>query len=285
VTTGRLAGWSLLFGALLAGCGPARPPAAPRPPERAIERVLPLAPDVTELVFAVGGGARVVAVPTAADHPPAVDGYPRVPHSDLEAILATRPDLVIATTAGNDPRLVSRLEALGVSVVTLDVRSFLDLEAGARRVGDLLGESERGAALAEAIRERRTAAAARVRPLPRRRALYVIWWDPLMVAAPGTFHDDLLLVAGLVNAAPGAAGRYPRVSPELLLSPDLEVVVAPDEPDLRAGYARVAGRPAGRRVTAGDVPVIWIPADAASRPGPRLIEALEALVEARLEQP
>ena len=81
--------------------------------------------------------------------------------------------------------------------------------------------------------------------LPRRGALYVVWWEPLIVAAPGTFHDDLLRRAALANLAPAGAGRYPRVDPELLLDPRLEVVVAADEPDLRAGFARTAATPAG----------------------------------------
>jgi hypothetical protein len=109
----------------------------------------------------------------------------------------------------------------------------------------------------------------------------MVWWEPLIAAAPGTFHDDLLRSAALGNLVSAGAGRYPRVDPELLLDPRLDLVVAPDEKDLREGFARVARSPAGARLASGAVRVLWLPADAASRPGPRLPDALEALVAAR----
>jgi len=244
----------------------------------AVERIVPLMPDVTELAFALGAGERVVAVPPAADHPEAVAHLPRVAPGDIESIVAARPDLVLASTAGSDPRLVERLAALGIAVFTVDVTSCERLAEAARLVGRAVGNAQEGAMLAGAISGRCRAVDARAASLPERRALYVIWWEPLIVAAPGTFHDDLLRRVRLVNLAPSTAGRYPRVDPELLLDPRLEVVVAADERDLRDGLAR--SRLAGR-VRTGGVRVHWLPAAPASRPGPRLPEALEALLAAR----
>ncbi len=246
-----------------------------------------LAPDVTEMAYALGAGGSLVAVPAAADFPPAARLLPHVDPSDTEAIVALRPDLVLATTAGDDPRVISRLRELGVRVFTADVTSFATLAGVCRAAGRALGRPAAGDRLAanvEALCARAGTAAA---SLPRRRALYVVWWDPLIVASPGTFHDDLLRRAGLLNLAPPGGPRYPRANPELLLDPRLEVVVAADEPDLRAGFARVVGTAAGTRIASGAVRVIWLPADPASRPGPRLPQALEALVAARerMERP
>ena len=246
-----------------------------------------LAPDVTEMAYALGAGGALVAVPAAADFPPAARQLPHVDPSDIEAIVALRPDLVLATTAGNDPREIARLRELGIPVFIADVTSFEALVGVFRSAGRALGHAAAGdrvAAEIEALCARAGAAAA---SLPRRRALYVVWWDPLIVASPGTFHDDLLRRAGLANLAPPGGERYPRANPELLLDPRLEVVVAADEPDLRAGFARVVGTAAGTRIAAGAVRVIWLPADPASRPGPRLPQALEALVAARqrMERP
>jgi ABC-type hemin transport system substrate-binding protein len=257
------------------------------PSSGAVRRVVALAPDVTEMAYALGAGGSVVAVPASADFPPAARRLPHVDPSDTEAIVALRPDLVLATTAGDDPRVIARLRELGVRVLTADVTSFATLAGACRDFGRALGRPAAGDRLAaevEALCARADAAAA---PLPHRRALYVVWWDPLIVASPGTFHDDLLRRAGLVNLAPPGGQRYPRANPELLLDPRLEVVVAADEPDLRAGFARVAGTAAGARIASGAVRVIWLPADPASRPGPRLPQALEALVAARerMERP
>ncbi len=244
-------------------------------------RVVALAPDVTEIVMAVGGGDRVVAVPDAADYPPGVDRYPRVAPGDVESILSFRPDLVIATTAGNDPSVIERLSRLGIRVMTLDVTDFTALEAAVRMVGDVLGTGSRAERLAADLHRRWTTARDRAADLPLLEGLYVVWWDPLVVAAPGTFHDALLRRAHIVNRVPTGAGRYPRLDPEILLDDTIAVIVAPDEPDVRAGFRRVAAAPVGRRLAAGTVPVLWLPADAASRPGPRLVDALEALVAAR----
>jgi ABC-type Fe3+-hydroxamate transport system substrate-binding protein len=238
-------------------------------------------PDVTELAFALGAGDRVVAAPPAADHPEAVARLPRIAPSDIESIVAARPDLVLASAAGSDPRVVERLAALGLRVCTVDVTSCERLADAARLVGRLVGNAEGGQTLAATIEGRCRAAGARAASLPERNALYVIWWEPLIVAAPGTFHDDLLRRARLVNLAPTVSALPARRS-RTLLDPRLEVVVAADEPDLRDGLER--SRLAGR-ARSGSVGIHWLPAAPASRPGPRLAEALDALVAAREANP
>jgi ABC-type Fe3+-hydroxamate transport system substrate-binding protein len=249
-----------------------------------VRRLVPLAPDVTEVAFAVGAGPLVVAVPAAADYPPEVARLPHVSPSDAEAIVTLAPDMVFATTAGNDPRLVGRLRELGIRVCSMDVTSFARLAGACRLAGEVLGLPAQGERLAHEVEERTSRATESARRLPLRNALLVVWWNPLIVAAPGTFHDDLLRRARLADLAPSSAGRYPRVNPEVLLDPRLDVVVAPDEPDLRAGFARVVASAAGSRLASGAVRVIWLPADLVDRPGPRLPGALEALVAARIER-
>ena len=245
-------------------------------------RIVALAPDVTEIAFALGCGERIVAVGPSADFPPEARAIPRLDPNDAESILVLAPDLLLATTAGNDPRVVTRLQELGVAVFTADVTSCGSLATTCEALGEVLGESERGARLAAEISRRCELAARSAAALPTARALYVVWWEPLIVAAPGTFHDDLLRLAGLANAAPRGAGRYPRVDPELLLDPRLEVAVTPADVEVVAGLQRLLTSPAYRSLSRPSLRVIRLPADAASRPGPRLPEALEALVAARV---
>jgi iron complex transport system substrate-binding protein len=248
-------------------------------------RVVALAPDVTELAFAVGAGSSIVAVPATADFPAAAKALPHIDPGDVEAVLARAPDLVLATTAGNDPRLVERLRQLRVPVCTVDVTSFARLVEAVRLVGEVTGRPADAAALATDLSRRVDAARSRAAGLAVLRGLYVVWWDPLIVAAPGTFPDDLLRAAGLRNAAPAAAGRYPRIDPEVLLDPSLDVVVAPDEPDVRATFETMRRRPVADRLRGGRMRLIWLPADLANRPGPRLVDALEHLVREREAMP
>ncbi len=240
-----------------------------------------LAPDVTEIVFALSAADRLVAVPQAADYPEEARRLPHIDPASIESILAHRPDLVLATTAGNDPRIVGRLSALGVRTFTVDPTSLRRVADGFLLVSDALGVPARGRELEREFSSRVARARARAAALLPCTGLYIVWWQPLMVAGPGTFHHDLLGAAGLANLAPGGAGRYPRINPELLLDPRLDVVVVPDESDMRGGLARLAGDPVGRRLVSGDVAVLWLAADPASRPGPRLAAALEQLVEMR----
>jgi len=248
-------------------------------------RIISLAPDVTELAFAVGAGARLVAAPATADYPPQASHLRRVDPGDLESVVALRPDLVLATTAGNDFRFVARARALGLAVCCTDVTSFARLAEACRLVAAVVGCEPRGTQLAAELGARVAALERASAALPRRAALYVAWWEPLIVASPGTFHDDLLLRAGLANVAPGSGGRYPRLDPETLLDSRLEVVVVPDEPDMRDGFTRLLSTTAGSRLRARALRTIWLPADAANRPGPRLVDALAALVLAREREP
>ena len=248
-------------------------------------RVVALAPDVTELAFAIGAGPLLVATSSTADFPPAARALAKISADDVETVLAQAPDLVLATTAGNDPRVVDRLRGLDIAVCTFDVTSLARLSDAVTLAGTVLGRGAAATALADELTGRFAAAGHRAGQLPRRPALYVVWWEPLIIAAPGTVHDDLLRRAGLDSTVPRLAGRYPRVDPEVLLDRRLAILVTPDEPDARATFAAVSARPLAERIRSGALRVIWLPADLVSRPGPRLADALELLVAARESDP
>jgi len=243
------------------------------------DRVVTLAPDVTELVWALGAGNRLAAVPETADYPPQVLGLPRVNPGDVESILGHRPDLVVASTAGNDPRVVDRLRNLGVPAFTADVTSFVRLREAAELLGNILGTPEAGRELGERLGRATDQATLPVKET-RPGALFVVWWHPLIVAAPGTVHHDLLYRSGLENLAPGGAGRYPRLQPEVLLDRRLQVIVTPDEPENLAALSEIRTSPLGRHMAAGRVTIIPAPADEVSRPGPRLPQALAFMRDA-----
>lgn len=254
-------------------------------PPGPVQRVVTLAPDVTEIVFALSAGSRVVAVPATANFPDEVRRLPRVDPQSPESILAHRPDLVLATTAGNDPRVVDQLRVLGMRVLTVDPISLSRIAASFSLIGRALGLPEKGHQLEARFRSQVEAARRRMADLPPLTGLYVVWWQPFMVAGPGTFHHDLLAAAGITNLAPAGAGRYPRLNLETLLDSRLEVIVIPDEDELRVGFQQVTKSAAGRRLRSGDVATLWLPADPASRPGPRLANALAHLVASRLGLP
>ena len=252
---------------------PAGPDAGPR--------IVSLAPNLTEILFALGLQDRVVGVTDYCDHPPevrektSIGGYV---NPNLEAILALEPDLAVATPNIGNREAVLRLQELGVEFLIVDTPDLASLYAGIREIAARAGVPERGEALAGEMAAAAESIRARLAPLPRVRALFVFAHDPLIVAGPGTFFDEMLRLAGGENLASGDTGRFPHYSLErvVLEGPDViveTVMAAGGEPDV-AFWERWPTIPAVR-----DGRVCTPPPDPMLRPGPRVPEGLRLLAE------
>lgn len=249
-------------------------------------RVVALAPSAAEIVYALGAAGSVVGVSDFAADLPESKGKPRLGGfaPDLERIAALSPDLVVVSRDGTDRRAAERIAALGIPVVVTDGTSLAGVFADVERVGAALGRAAEARRLVSELERRATAAEARS---PRRtgearpRALALIWPDPPVVAGPSTFVGDLLERAGLANVVPAAAGEWPRVSHETLVAWNPRLLVRPETPENRAAFA-AAFAPGSRWLllpAARDGRVVVLPGAWLERPGPRLVDALEALVE------
>lgn len=249
-------------------------------------RIVALAPSAAEIVYALGGAARVVGVSDFAADLPESRGKAKLGGfaPDLERIAALHPDLAVVSRDGTDRRAVDRLASLGVRVVVTDATSLDGVFEDIRRVGSALGATAEAARLVAAMKSR--AAAAQARSAARRRpvrpsALALIWPDPPVVAGRATFVGDLLLRAGLENVVPASAGEWPRVSYETLVSWSPRVVIRPETAENGAAF-RDAFAPGSRWLLLPAVRegrVVVLPGAWLERPGPRLVDALEMLVE------
>ncbi|ACL66945.1 periplasmic binding protein [Anaeromyxobacter dehalogenans 2CP-1] len=249
-----------------------RPSAPPR-------RVVVLAPSLTDVVLALGLGDRLVGV-TQLDDAPEVRHVPRVGgfiDPNPEAILGLRPDLVLWISDGGALAAVRRVAELSQAssrpfpVVAIPVVSVADVLATPRIVGEALGAPAAGARLSAELAAEVERVRARAASLPRRRALFLVGREPLVVAGPGSFPDELLRIAGAVNVV-GGSRPWPVFPLERAVALDPEVVVdgAPQEP--AEGIVRLSAIPAVRRGA-----VVRLPDDALLRPGPRMIRGLETL--------
>ncbi|HEY8369934.1 MAG TPA: cobalamin-binding protein [Thermodesulfobacteriota bacterium] len=249
-------------------------------------RIVSLAPNLTEIVYALGLGDRLVGVTDFCDYPAEVSRVPRVggvTSPSAERIVSLHPDLVLATTAGNGRDEILALARLGLPVVVSAPR---DVDAVARSfelIGLAAGVPDRGRALASAFRDRIDAVRRRVADRPRPRTLVVVWPDPIVAAGPSSFVASLLAVAGGVNALSGHGGRfteqYPTLGVEsvLALAPEAIVLAAFPGKTIEAldRLRRYPQLPAVR-----DGRLAAIPQELLIRPGPRLALAAEALAEA-----
>ncbi|MBW2703974.1 MAG: cobalamin-binding protein [Deltaproteobacteria bacterium] len=249
------------------------------------ERIVSLAPNLTEMVFALGQGKRVVGVSRFDDFPPEVKTLPKVGgfvDPSLEGILALKPDLVLCVpSAGNESTMRILAERLGVPVFIMPAYSFNDVFRSLRKLGSLLGAKVQARALEASMRQRIKQVKARVKGQARPRVLVVYGHQPLVVAGPGTFADTMLRMAGGQNALTKSALRYPSLPMETVIRLAPEVIVdasmAGDGADTRkdrasAFWARWQVLPAVRE---GRVHLfnsaLWF------RPGPRVVDGLETL--------
>jgi iron complex transport system substrate-binding protein len=247
------------------------------PPAPAVpRRVVTLAPSLTDVVVALGLADRVVGV-TRYDDAPEVAERPRVGgflDPSAEAVVALRPDLVLWMTDGGALPAVERIASLGVPVLAFPIVSVADLLAAARLVGRALGDAPAGERLAAKIDgdvARVRAKAAGVRPV---RVLFVVGREPLVVAGPGSYPDEVLRLAGAVNVATGAR-PWPVYPLEKAVADDPEVVVDGAVLEPPEGLKRLAAIPAVRHGR-----IVRLKDDAALRPGPRLPAALAELFAA-----
>lgn len=239
-------------------------------------RLVSLAPSVTEILFSLGAGPRVVGVTDFCSYPPEAAGRTRIGgmiNPDLERIVHLRPDLVVATTAGNYPDDVERIERLGIPVYTIATPTLESVMTTLASVGAILGEQERAGRLVADLRSRiervRTGAAGR----PRVPALFVIEPDPLIVPGRATFIGEALAVAGADLVTTGQAASWAQYDMEQVIGMRPEAILTPEAN--RAWSESLGGREDWLRVPAVAGGRVYVISDSIQRPGPRIVDGIE----------
>jgi iron complex transport system substrate-binding protein len=260
---------------------------------RPASRVISLAPSNAEILFAVGAGDRVVGRTSVDDYPPEVGSIASIggmtPKTiNLEAIVALRPDLVLATCGVQEP-IVAPLERLGLTVVAIDAQDFEGVAKNIRQVGQLTDHVADADRLAKQFLDRVEAVRRRVasRSTPRPRVLYLMREEPLMTAGPATFIGQMIETAGGINVFCDVTARYPRPSEEEILarSPDIIAMaygaMNAGKRDNEVRRARIRARPGWSEIPAVRVGrIAFLQEDRITRPGPRLVEGLEEMANA-----
>jgi iron complex transport system substrate-binding protein len=248
--------------------GPRRHLGPPVPAQ--VRRVVTLAPSLSELVLALGAGERLVGV-TRFDDDPRTAKLPRVGgfnDPEPEAVLALRPDLALAEPAPSNRGPVETLARLGIPIETFPLSTVAEIESAVEGAGALLGLREKAAELNARIEESRKAARKASEKKQRPRALLVFSLEPLVVAGPRSFAGELLADAGGTNASGDNQKPFFRMSAELAVRAQPEVIVL-------CGVEPTPGRPAIAGLE--KVRLARLPSSALMHPGPRVPEALDDL--------
>lgn len=247
-------------------------------------RIVSLAPDITEVLFALGLGGRVAGVTIYCDYPPEALAKPKIGgfiNPSLEAILAQRPDLVIATADGNRREDVERLAGLGVAVYVVNTRSLDEIFAAIRAVGTITGRAAAAETLAGELARRRDRVRAAVASRPPVSVFVALDRNPLVTAGAGTFVAELVALAGGRNVVGASAIGYPTMNMEQLLAADPEAIVDAAEAreipqaEAEALWRAIPGAAGLRAVRRGRILVTGM--GSFFRPGPRVVQSLERL--------
>lgn len=249
------------------------------------DRLVSLAPGNTEILFALGLGDKVVGVDDYSDYPPEAAQVAKIggfSNPNVEKIVALKPDLVFATNMHE--QAVRQLEKLGIPVAVVSPKSVEDVLQSIRWIGKMTSTGERAVELVADLESRIKKVEAVVKGIPEEKrpwVYYEVYFDPLMTAGPRTFIGQLIELAGGRNIAYDANTDYPEFSAEAIIKRNPEIIIFPqwhgsesltvEQMKSRDGWQQVRAIKNNR--------VFGIDANIISRPGPRIVEALEVLAK------
>jgi iron complex transport system substrate-binding protein len=244
--------------------------------EAPAQRIVSLAPHVTEQLFAAGAGAKLVGVSEYSDYPEEAKRLPRVASSgavNLEMVLALKPDLVVAWRLEATTAALVRLESLGVPVFYSEPRRLAQIPDMIAALGDLAGTAAIARPVAESLRKELAQLDASYRARRPVTVFYQISERPLMTLGGGQFVSDAIALCGGRNIFAAESVMAPMVNVESVLAADPEAIVATQDAWL-ASWRRFPGL---RAVQAGNL--FTVPVNEMHRHGPRAIGATKRLCE------
>lgn len=190
-------------------------------------RIVSLAPSVTETLFAIGAKAEVVGVCTFCDFPHEVEKIDRVGSystPNVETIIAKKPDVVIGVPP-NNPEAIATLQQLGIRVVIVEVDTIAQIRTAIRTIAHEAGRVEQGETLLRDMDKRIDEIRARLNGAPQRRVLMVVGQEPLIAVGSGIFLNELISQAQGVNIAAEANQPWVRLSLEVAVAKQPEVII------------------------------------------------------------
>ncbi|GGA77756.1 cobalamin-binding protein [Neiella marina] len=195
-------------------------------------RIIALAPNLVELIYALGGGQQLVGVVEHSNFPaealllPTVGNYAQI---NMEQVLALKPDLVLAWRGGTSPQAVKRLEALGLAVHWQDINNYDDVATALIQLGQLLGRMDQAHQLAQSFNQQLARVRQQFQSKAKLTAFYELWPQPLTTVGKGSWPQQSLELCGVTNVFLNAIGEYPHVSVEHVVGARPQLIIQPKD--------------------------------------------------------
>lgn len=242
-----------------------------------VERIVSLAPNLTETIYALGLQDHLVGDTDYCDYPPEAQKKPKVGgtiNPSIEEVAAMRPDVVLMASI-NRFETVRALDDLNIPVYETDPHNVQEILTSTIKLADVLGVAQNGVALAGEMQQRLADLQQRLGELPARRVLFVVWTEPLISIGKNTFIADALRKAGAVSIV-DTTQDWPKVSLEEIVSLQPEFLVFTVQNDEKApDLLALSALPGWRSLEAVRNHRFVIVSDAVNRPAPRIISAIE----------
>lgn len=242
------------------------------------QRIVSLAPHLTEMAFAVGAGEQLVGVVSHSDYPPAARALPNVGgyhQPDMEKLLTLKPDLVLAWQSGASPALLDTLHRLGIKTWVSRGAHLDDIPNELRGIGLLSGHAAQGEQQVENFSRELNALAQAHQNVRQVRGFYQIWPQPLVTVSDGHFISEAMQHCGITNIVGASSNLTPTWSVEAVLRARPELIItSPPARDFER-WSRWAELPAVKNNA-----LIILPPDVLMRPAPRVLDGMRALCAA-----
>jgi iron complex transport system substrate-binding protein len=248
---------------------------------RPAQRIVTLAPHLTELAYAAGAGNRLVGVAGYSDYPPEGAAIPRVGDAvrvDAESILALKPDLVLAWRSGNPPAEVGRIEQVGFPVFVTEPSRLSDIPRLLRAIGALAGTGPPAEAAAAGFERDIRALRGRYAKAPRVRVFYLIWHKPLLTVSGAHLISETIELCGGENVFADLKQLTPAVSLEALMAARPHAVLGGSSSG--GGEQFIAQWRGVMPPPLNELPAHYIHPDLIQRPTPRIVEGVRAVCSA-----
>jgi iron complex transport system substrate-binding protein len=246
------------------------------------ERIVSLAPNLTEIVYKVGAGSRLVGNTTYCDYPPEAQGVAKVGdtlHPSIERIIALRPQLILVSTASQLETFTRQLEEQQIAVYVTDPRNLQGVIRSIRAIGDLLGQPEEAGRVADELSARARQVEEAIKTGRSVSVFYQLSVEPLYTAGRDSYITDLISRAGGHSVTSDVPGAWPRYSDEAALASRPEAIIMATGGSMGEANTEIAAA-LKKSPAAMNGRIIKINGDYLSRPGPRLIDGLEQMARA-----
>ena len=247
------------------------------------QRILALAPHITELLFAAGGGEKIVGVVSYSDYPEAAKKIANVGDNrqyDMERIIAMKPDLIVIWMHGSAERQIAMLRQLKVPIYHSDPKKLADIPNNMERLGQLMGTEKVAAPAAAQLRAKLASLTAQYAQRPQVRLFYQVWDKPLYTISGASIISDAMRVCGGQNVFAAMKIVAPVVTPEGVLQENPEAIFATSEKsdaDSEGGLAMWRAFPSLAAVRGNNL--FRLNGDLLNRAGPRMVDGAAAMCE------